>query len=792
MIPVKIHSVTSLCRSTLTALALVLPWTCLAEDKPTGPAVYQAKCASCHGAKGEGVQSSYPHPLIGDRSVGELIEYIAKSMPQDKPGSCVGEEAEVVSRYIYGEFYSPTAQVRHQPARIELQRLTVRQYRNAIADLVNSFRWNPENDTRQGLKGYYLKSRNVWAKEVAIERLDPVIAFDFGDKAPDPDKLEPHEFAIRWEGSVFAPDTGEYEFVIRSDQSTKLFLNNHKHPLVDAYVKSGTDKEHKATVFLLGGRLYPVRLEFSKTHQGVKDQKVKEKPPEPASISLEWKRPHRINEVIPARFLSPVRPPELCVVATNFPPDDRSKGWESASSISKEWDEATTEAALEVADYIEANIDQLTNSKPDAGDRTERLKDFSRKFADRAFRRPLDEEQRKLYIDQQFEKAGNNAAALKRIVLMTLKSPRFLYREVTSGSTPGNDPYDVASRMSFGLWDSIPNQQLLEAAARNQLSNRQQVADIAQQMVNDPRCRSKMREFLLKWLKIERVPSMSKDPEVYPDFDATVADDLRTSLELFLDDLLSSEAGDFQQLLLSDDVYLNGRLAKFYGAVLPEDAPFQKVTLESSERAGVLSHPYLLSDFAYTGSSSPIHRGIFIARSVLGRALRPPPEAVVPLSEKLEPNLTTRERVAMQTRADFCQSCHSMINSLGFTLEHFDAVGRFRTVDSGKPVDSKGEYRTRSGEIIEFQGLSDLANYLAGSTETHDAFVEQVFHGMIKQPIRAYGPQVKEQLRQKFVANKFNLRRLLVEIIVVSALKPAEANVQAVIQPNAAATGTGG
>jgi hypothetical protein len=255
---------------------------------------------------------------------------------------------------------------------------------------------------------------------------------------------------------------------------------------------------------------------------------------------------------------------------------------------------------------------------------------------------------------------------------------------------------------------------------------------------------------------------------------------------------LASEAGDFRQLLLSDSIYLNGRLANFYKANLPADAGFQKVTLESNERAGVLSHPYLLADFAYTGTSSPIHRGIFIVRSVLGRTLRPPPEAVAPLSAKLEPDLTTRERVALQTKSDACQSCHSLINPLGFTLEHFDAVGRFRTEENGKSVVSTGTYRTRDGDTVQFQGVRELANYLANSPETHAAFVEQMFHGMIKQSIRAYGSQTKESLHQKFVDEKFNLHRLLVEIIVVSALRTADSNAQAVVAPESATTGKEG
>ena len=103
-------------------------------------------------------------------------------------------------------------------------------------------------------------------------------------------------------------------------------------------------------------------------------------------------------------------------------------------------------------------------------------------------------------------------------------------------------------------------------------------------------------------------------------FDPALASDLRTSLELFLDDLVSHQDADFRQILATDTLYLNGRLAKFYGADLkPEDAPFQKVSLEPKERAGVLTHPYLLSVFAYTAASSPIHRGVFVSRSVLGR-----------------------------------------------------------------------------------------------------------------------------------------------------------------------------
>ncbi len=745
---------------------------CDSADLPTGKLVYQAKCASCHGATGEGIRDKYAHPLVGDRSIGELADYIGKSMPEDKPGTCIGDEALAVSQFIHGAFYSPTAQARTKPARIELSRLTVRQYRNAIADLVSQFRGLGNTDLQPGLQAEYFTSREVWGDRKAISRVDPIVAFDFQDKSPDDSKMEPHEFAIRWEGAVFAPETGQYEFLVRTNQSTRLWINDLKRPLVDAYVKSGADTEHRGTLFLLGGRSYRLRLVFSKAKQGVADQTAKEQPSAQAFISLEWSRPHRVTTIIPERYLSVAQPSETMIVQTNFPPDDRSTGWERATSISKEWDQATTEAAIELSDYVDNHLEELSGTNRDSQDRSEKWKQFCVRFAERAFRRPLGENERRLYVDKQFERAANPEMAVNRVVLMVLKSPRFLYREVGSQPHDGNDPFDVASRISFGLWDSAPDQALLDAAARGELATPQQVADQARRMVADPRARSKIREFLLKWLKIDRVPDLSKDPQQFPEFSVAVSDDLRTSLELFLDELLSSEAADFRQLLLSDSLYLNGRLAKFYGADLPSDAPFQKVSLESNERAGVLSHPYLLADFAYTGTSSPIHRGIFIARSVLGRTLRPPPEAVTPLPPQMEPGLTTRDRVALQTRPESCQSCHAMINPLGFTLEHFDAVGRFRKEENGKPVVSSGAYRTRTGETVQFEGVQDLANYLADSPETHAAFVEQVFHAMIKQPIRAYGSHVQESLRQTFVTEKFNIRRLMVEIVTISALLP--------------------
>jgi hypothetical protein len=155
---------------------------------------------------------------------------------------------------------------------------------------------------------------------------------------------------------------------------------------------------------------------------------------------------------------------------------------------------------------------------------------------------------------------------------------------------------------------------------------------------------------------------------------------------------------------------------------------------------------------------------------VLGRALRPPPEAQVPFAAAHHPGLTTRQRVTLQTSPAACASCHAMINSLGFALEHFDAAGRYRDHENGQGIDATGSYESPSGTIAAVAGARELATRLAKSPEAHAAFVEQLFSYLVKQPIRAFGPGALPELTRSFAARDFHIRKLIVEIMATSAL----------------------
>jgi hypothetical protein len=743
-----------------------------AADHP-GLAVYREHCLRCHGEMGAGTKA-VPDPLVGERSVNQLAAYIDETMPEDDPTKVAGPAARQVAEYIHETFYSPVARDRNRPARPELARLTVRQYQNVAADLVGSFRWRgPNADPRRGLRGEYFHGRDYNRQTgLVLERIDPQVDFDFGVEGPDPEMFEPNRFAIRWQGGIVPPETGDYEFVIRTEHAVKLALNTawYEPPLIDAYVKSGSDTEYRGSTRLLGGRAYPLRLEFSKANQGV-DNKQHEYPTR-ASIQLLWKPPHGVLEPVPERCLIPLDCPEGFVLRTPFPPDDKSIGYERGSQVSAEWFAATTAAATEIADHLLEHVEHLANVKRDAADRGEKLRRFAATVAERAFRRPLSADLRAVFVDGPFADAPDLDTGLKRSLLMTLESPRFLFRE----SPAATEGFDTAARLSFGLWDSIPDQPLMEAAARGQLSTPDQIRRHAERMIDDRRTRAKIRDFLFGWLRVDLGPEIAKDASAYPGFTPAVVADLRTSLDLFLDDCLWNGKADFRRLFTTAEIPLNGRLASLYAATLRPDAAFTPVRLDAGGRGGLLGHPYLLSMLAYADDSSPIHRGVFLARSVLGNTLKPPQEAIAPLAPDVHPDLTTRERVALQTKAVACQSCHGMINPLGFALEEFDAIGRHRTVErrggQEKPIDASGSYLPREGDRARFQGARELAAYVATSPDAREAFVRNLFHALVKQPVRAWGPDTLHGLQAGFAAQEFDIRRLMVDIMVVAASPP--------------------
>ena len=760
--------------SSLTLAIFTASYSLAAPEHP-GLKVYRDMCAECHGAKGEGVAGKHDEPLVGGKSLPSLIKYIERAMPEDKEGTCVGPDAQNVAAYIFDAFYSPAAQARNKPVHENLSRLTVEQYQNSVTDLIGRFRpgFDRAPGKNRGLRGRYqgyppqlitvenLKNLNTdelrkkKGNRINFDRVDPRISFQYGTESPEPDRLDAEEFQVRWDGSFMAPETGYYEFIVRTENGFRLSVNNPTQPLIDSWVTPGPKvREERKGIFLLGGRSYPINLEYFK----FRDRS--------ASIELRWKPPHGREQIIPEERLEPQGIRESFVLATTFPADDRSDGYERGTSISEEWDEATTAAALEVAAYIDANLDGLTGTKVGQPQRAERIKTGAKAFVEAAFRRPLNEAQQKQFIDDPLSQAATPELGLKRIVLFALKSPRFLYPELAHEG--GVDDFTIAARLALQLWDSIPDPRLAKVAAEGKLRTADQVANEARLMIADPRTKAKFRGFFHHWLDLDRAETASKDPKAFPGFDQAMLADLRESLWLFLDEVVWSPASDYRQLISDEHVWLNDRLGKYYGKPVAGEK-FERVSFDPAQRSGVITHPYLLTALSYARTTSPVHRGVFLSRNVVGLSLRNPSVAVAFEDAKFDPTLTMREKVADLTKAASCQGCHSHINPLGFSLEHFDAVGRWRTKDNNKPVNAVAEFETDDGRVVKLTGPKDVANYALTSESAHRAFIREVFHHVVKQPVAAYGNDAMELLRRRFAANQFNIQKLVADVVTLAA-----------------------
>lgn len=787
------------------AICFAAPPTASADDVDAarlqrGADIFRESCAECHGQRGEGVQDVYSNVLAGDLTATGLAKVISRTMPEGSPEECVGEDAATVAQWMHAEFYGEAAQIRNNPPRVTFGRLTGPQLRQSLADLYAQQAGIASTVEERGLLADYFDAANFSKDSRKIQRTDPVIEFDFGKEGPGSD-INPEEYGIHWKGGLLITETGQYEITIRSTCSFTCQLGDYGRMFIDNHVQSGDATEFRKSLSFTGGRVYPLQIKM-------RQRKRKTEQP-PVRIALSWTPPGGTEQIIPQHHLLPTSVPPTFALQTWLPPDDRSYGFERGSSVDREWDESTTNAAIEFAGIAATELwPRFQRRHKEVSDENrKRLKMFLSEIVACAFRGPIDADTRALYIDRQIEGIEDDTAAIRRVLLAALKSPRFLYPSLNQQQSVSQQH---ASRLVLTLFDSLPSDKaLMKQVGQNQLETPEQIRAAAQQMVTDYRTQFKTRELMTEWLNLGRLTDISKDDTRFPGFDARLISELRSSLYRFLDSVIWSDTSDYRQLFNTAPPLESSLAAAYYGAIeeselqeqpSPEaEAPSASETEEqnasdaSEENAsepeqqsndaadpitqpfGLLTHPFLMSGLAYRDSTSPIHRGVFLIRHVLGRTIRPPNAAFTPLSPDLHPDLTTRERVQLQTSPEGCQICHRKINGLGFVLENLDATGRYRTEEHGRTVEASGFYETRSGEEVTFAGPKALAEFLASSDDAHRAFTERAFLHFVKQPPGAWGSETLDRLTAGFRASNYNIRELLVEIAVTAAQPPGMA-----------------
>jgi hypothetical protein len=376
-------------------------------------------------------------------------------------------------------------------------------------------------------------------------------------------------------------------------------------------------------------------------------------------------------------------------------------------------------AAYAIAQRVyedEAARKRVFPHEPESDDqRIDAARQNVREFATKAYRRPLtaNEEDRLFEIMRSaFQQGASVPEIFETVTAAILSSPHFIFR-VEQDPEPEDedgirelDGFELASRLSYFLWSSMPDQRLFDLAQSGELKKHSVLAAEAKRMLADPKSRALVDNFAGQWLQLRDVSRLMPDPEKYPDFDGELRTAMRRETEMFFEAMIRDDRSVLE-FLSADYTYVNERLARHYGIDEVTGDEFQRVSMADGRR-GVLTHASILMLTSNPTRTSPVKRGKWILENVLAEPPPPPPPDVPDLEEGVETLGSLRERMEQHRANESCAVCHRTMDALGFGLENFDAIGAWRDRDGQFDVDASGELP--GGR--KFDGASELMQVL--------------------------------------------------------------------------------
>jgi len=451
---------------------------------------------------------------------------------------------------------------------------------------------------------------------------------------------------------------------------------------------------------------------------------------------------------------------------------DPSSGFRAPGVVSPLEAERFRAAAEALALAASKNLDALLPCSPTApADEAPCARKFAESFGTRAFRRPpsADEIDRLLALYQ----AGRQelmlpfADAMGLMLEGLLQSAAFVYRWELGANAPIKEgevfrlgPYEIASRLSYFLLGSMPDEALFAAAAADRLSTPEGIESQVRRLLGTARAKENLGHFFEEWLGLEHLSDRSKDPMLYPEFTDGLKAAMLAETRAFVSEILFAGDGKLQSLLGASFSLVNGPLAELYGAKSPGGESLSKVELDPAQRSGLLTQASFL---ALTGSpegSNPIVRGKDVYLQVLCKELPPPPPEV-PAPKPASEGVTTRQRFEEHGTQACATGCHQLFDVFGFAFEHYDGIGRYRTLDNGQPVDAGGTVEL-DGKNHVFSGARELSELLAQSQEVQRCVGTQLLRFAFRRLESDGDAASLEAALGRFASASFDLRELLV------------------------------
>lgn len=403
-------------------------------------------------------------------------------------------------------------------------------------------------------------------------------------------------------------------------------------------------------------------------------------------------------------------------------------------------------------------------------------------FGSRAFRRPLSEPERALFLEL-FDSASSRdgfVGSIRLLIQAFLQSPQFLYRFELVGDAVSSIPgvhqlsdYELASRLSYLLWNTMPDDALFSAAAAGELSEAEGLIAQATRMLADLKARDAVAEFYRQWLKLDRLGGIGRDSDGSP---VQLGEAWRYSLASFVTHTFWNEGGNVDALLGSPTVFLNRDLANLYGVAVPAglaEGQFFLADMSSQHRTGLLTQPGLMALYAHPEQSAPIQRGVFVRDAILCQPAPPPPPTVNNNPPDPDPSLTTRERFVVHTEDPGCAACHQLIDPIGLSFESFDQLGRYREVENGLPVDvSGGIVGVREDSLVgDVNGAWELSERLAQSAQVRQCLVTQWYRYGLGRVEQDEDVCSMKTAYDRFIESDGNMEQLLLGIVASDAFR---------------------
>lgn len=433
--------------------------------------------------------------------------------------------------------------------------------------------------------------------------------------------------------------------------------------------------------------------------------------------------------------------------------------------------EGIMDAAEAVTAQVVPQLAQLTDCDPVSEGEDVCFDAYLSGLVGRVYRRPLEADEgetlRELFAMSRADNDYGDAVGMT--LRAALQSPQFLYLHETgdpstnSGGVVRLSDWEMASRLSYLFWNTMPDPALELAASAGALHTPSQIEEQARRMVAAPRARETVRRFHLEWLQLQGLRQTSKEDEAFSD---ELQGSMQQEAARFAEYVTFDGPGDLRTLLTSPSTMADGELAEFYGVEGTSD--WSLVQLDPTQRAGLLTQSGFLAKHAHPGRTSPVLRGKFVRREVLcDNVPSPPPDVDVTLPS-VDPNLSIRDQLAAHRTDPSCKGCHEMLDPIGYGFEHYDTVGRWRTMEGNLPVDASGLVLA-PGDDFEFDGAIELAHWLAERPAVHRCFAAKWFQFSAGRRIGKEDETNVDQLAKIFGDDNLDITELMVGLTQTDA-----------------------